>query len=242
MKKAIEVKNISIFFRNVDKFSIKKLYLEKDHNEDSFVALDNVSFTIEKGKVYGILGRNGSGKTTLLKTISGILCPDKGCVKLFNNTVSMLSLGVGFKNHLTGYENIFLSGMLLGFDRKQISDKIDEIITFAELGEFINKPVRTYSSGMYSRLAFSITAMLETDIILIDETLSVGDAAFREKSYKKINELINDRERTVLIVSHDFESLRKLCEKTIWLDKGKIIKIANTSKIIEEYKKYFNLG
>jgi len=241
MIKSIEVKNLSIFFRNVEKFSIKKLYKEKNNKEDIFTALDNISFTIEKGKVYGILGRNGSGKSTLLKTICGILSPDEGKVNLFNNTVSLLSLGVGFKNHLTGYENIYLSGMLLGFDKSEIDKKIDEIIKFAELGDFINKPVRTYSSGMYSRLAFSITANLETDIILIDETLSVGDAAFKEKSYRKINELINDDKRTVLIVSHDFDSLRKLCSKTIWLDKGKIKKIDKTEKIIEEYKKHFNI-
>lgn len=151
-----------------------------------------------------------------------------------------MALGVGFKNTLTGRENIMLSGMLLGFTEKQIREKMEEIIDFAELGEFIDRPVRTYSSGMHSKLAFAITAMLETDIMLVDEVLSVGDERFRKKSLEKMNSLILDKKRTVIIVSHSKETLRELCDQVLWIHDGKVREIGEPAKVLGHYTAFMN--
>lgn len=242
-KYALTVKDVHVSYRELKKVSLKQILLKgKSMKTDTYEALKGVSFKIEKGKIIGLIGKNGSGKSTLLKAISGIFEPDKGEIKLHKNTVSLLSIGVGFQTKLTGYENIFLSGMLLGFSEQQIKEKIDEIIEFADLGEFIYKPVKTYSSGMYSKLAFSITAILETDILLIDEVLSVGDARFKEKSFNKMKELINDDNRTVIIVSHSLNSLKELCDEVIWLDDGKIKKQGKPNEIINEYLEFMKQG
>ena len=236
-KYALTVKNVHISYRELKKISIKQIF-KGGIKSDLFEAIKGVSFRVEKGKIIGLIGKNGSGKSTLLKAISGIFSPDSGEIKLHKNTVSLLSIGVGFQNKLTGYENIFLSGLLLGFSEKQIKEKINDIIEFSELGDFIYKPVKTYSSGMYSKLAFSITAILETDILLIDEVLSVGDVRFKEKSYNKMKELISDSNRTVIIVSHSLNSLKELCDEVIWLDDGVIKKIGKPDEIINEYIEY----
>ncbi len=149
--------------------------------------------------------------------------------------MSLMALGVGFKDTLSGRENIVLSGMLLGFTEKQIREKMDEIIEFAEIGEFIDRPVRTYSSGMHSKLAFAITAMLETDIMLVDEVLSVGDERFRKKSLEKMNSLILDKKRTVIIVSHSMETLRELCDRVLWIHDGEVQEIGEPEKVLEHY-------
>lgn len=241
---AISVDNLRISYRGLKKFSIKKtLFKLKTSKLEIFEAVRGISFEVEKGKILGIIGKNGSGKSTLLRSLAGIFSPDKGKINLHNNSISLLSIGVGFQPALTGYENIFLSGMLLGFSEEQIKQKLKEIIDFSELGDFIYKPVKTYSSGMYSKLAFSITAILETDIMLIDEVLSVGDIQFKAKSYNKMKELIDDDNRTVLIVSHSLETLNQLCTEILWLHDGKIKMIGTPKDVIPEYKKFMeNLG
>lgn len=239
---AIEVKNLCINYRGLKSYSIKKSFFNfKKSRIEEFHAVKNVSFSVEKGNILGIIGKNGSGKSTMLKAIAGIFAPDSGTIDLKGQTVSLLSIGVGFKKELTGRENIILSGMLLGFSQKEILEKIEEIITFAELGDFIDAPVRTYSSGMYSKLSFSITAILETDIMLIDEVLSVGDARFKKKSYNKMKELISDNNRTVIIVSHSMETLKTLCNEILWLHDGEIKMYGNTSEVLSAYNKFMEL-
>lgn len=235
---AISVKNLQISYKDIQKFSVKRALFKKKKKAEIFKAVDGVSFEVEKGKILGIIGKNGSGKSTLLRAIAGIFSPDKGSIDLKNNTISLLSIGVGFNRKLTGYENIYLSGMLLGFSEEFIKEKEKEIIDFADIGEFIYRPVKTYSSGMYSKLAFAITAILETDIMLIDEVLSVGDVQFRKKSYSKMKELIMDDNRTVVIVSHVSSTLQELCDEVIWLHDGKIKMQGDPDKVLPEYEKF----
>lgn len=234
---AIHIKDLVVSYRDIKKFSIRKTLFNREKSS-LFTAIKGISFDIKKGEIVGICGKNGSGKSTLLRAIAGIFSADKGIISLNGNTVSLLSIGVGFQRKLTGYDNIFLSGMLLGFSKEQIQEKLDDIIKFSELGKFIYKPVSSYSSGMYSKLAFSITAILETDIMLIDEVLSVGDIAFREKSYNKMKELINDENRTVVIVSHSSKTLTDLCDRVIWLHEGNIVKDGEPSEVVGEYEEF----
>jgi len=238
-KYAITVKNLKISYRTIRKFSIRKtLFKLKKTKVEYFEAIKGITFNVEKGKIIGIVGKNGSGKSTLLKAIAGIFSPDSGHINLYGNTVSLLSIGVGFQPKLTGYENIFLSGMLLGFSKEQIEEKVDEIIKFSELKKFIHKPVNTYSSGMYSKLAFSITAILETPILLIDEVLSVGDINFKKKSYNKMKELISHKDRTVVIVSHSNTTLKELCDEIIWINDGVIMAQGKPEEILPKYEEY----
>ena len=192
---ALEVKDLRIRYKCLNSYSIRKSLLRlKKADTKVFEALKGVSFSLQKGEILGLVGKNGSGKSTMLRAIAGIFSPDEGTIDLHGNTVSLLSIGVGFQRELTGRENIVLSGMLLGFSEEQVRSKMDEIIEFANLGQFIDMPVKTYSSGMHSKLAFSIVAILESDIMLVDEVLSVGDAKFKKKSYNKMKQLISDRE------------------------------------------------
>lgn len=238
-KIAISVKNLHISYRGIKKFSIRKtLFKGKKSKVEIFEALKGVSFEVEQGKIVGIIGKNGSGKSTMLKAIAGIFSADKGKIDLHGNTISLLSIGVGFQPKLTGYENIFLSGMLLGFSEEEIKARVDEIIKFSELGKFIYKPVKSYSSGMYSKLAFSITAILETEIILIDEVFSVGDIKFKEKSYNKMKELINKDDRTVVIVSHSMATLKELCDEVIWINDGVLMEIGEPEVVIPKYEEF----
>lgn len=233
------VDNVSIKYRSLKSYSIKKNFLRMEKRENSaYTALKNISFKLQKGKILGIVGSNGSGKSTLLRAIAGIFSPDEGKIDLCGGTVSLQAIGVGFKRKLTGYENIILSGLLLGFTKDEINAKVQEVIDFADIGEFMYKPVETYSSGMESKLAFSITAILETDIILIDEILSVGDSAFRVKSYNKMKELISEENRTVIIVSHNTENLTSICDEVLWIEKGEMRDYGKPKEIIDEYLKY----
>lgn len=237
-KYSIIVKDLSVKYRTMKSFSIKKSLFNVANRRDSFEALKGISFKVPKGKIVGIVGKNGSGKSTLLRTIAGVFSPDGGTIETFNNRISLLAIGLGFKSDLSGYENIFLSGLLLGFTEKEIKDKVKEIIDFSELGDFIYKPVKTYSSGMHSKLAFSITAILDTDIILIDEVLSVGDMNFKKKSYDKMKEIIMDENKTVIIVSHSMSSLKELCDDVLWIHDGKIKKYGEANKVINDYTEY----
>jgi len=240
-KYAIEVKDLKIRYRCLNKMSIKQsLFKLKKSNMEIFEAVRGISFNVPKGEIMGIVGKNGSGKSTLLRAIAGIFAPDEGSIDLHGHTVSLLSIGVGFQKKLTGRENILLSGMLLGFSEEEIRERMPDIIEFSELGKFIDRPVRTYSSGMHSKLAFSITAILETDIMLVDEVLSVGDAKFKKKSFKKMKQLINDKDRTVVIVSHNGDTLRKLCDTILWLHDGVIKMQGSTKEVLPLYEEFMS--
>ncbi|RHQ74933.1 ABC transporter ATP-binding protein [Blautia sp. AF22-5LB] len=236
---AIEVKDLKITYKCVKSLSMRKsLFHLRKSKLEVYEALRGISFEVKKGEIMGIVGKNGSGKSTLLRAIAGIFSADSGSIVLESDSVSLLSIGVGFQKKLSGRENIILSGMLLGFSEQEVRDKMDEIIEFANLGKFIDMPVKTYSSGMYSKLAFSITAVLETDIMLIDEVLSVGDAKFKKKSYKKMQELIMDENRTVVIVSHSTETLEKLCTSLLWLHEGEIKMQGDTKTVLDAYNEF----
>lgn len=236
---AIEVENLCINYKGLKSYSIKKNLLKGKHNKaEVFEAVKNVSFKVQKGEILGLIGKNGSGKSTMLRAIAGIFSPNSGSIDLHGHSISLLSIGVGFQKELSGRENILLSGMLLGFTEQQIRERMDEIIAFSELEQFIDAPVRTYSSGMYSKLAFSITAILETDIILIDEVLSVGDARFKKKSYKKMKELISDENRTVIIVSHETKTIAELCDKVLWINDGELVQYGDTKTVLAAYEEF----
>ena len=238
MAKAIEVNDVCINYRILNDVSVRKSFLHKREREVVFEAVKRVSFDVDEGGILGIIGKNGSGKSTLLKSIAGVFVPNSGTIDLHGNSVSLMSLGVGFKDKLSGRENIVLSGMLLGFSKAQIVERMDEIIEFAELGEFIDRPVRTYSSGMHSKLAFAITAMLETDIMLVDEVLSVGDERFKKKSLDKMRELISDNHRTVLIVSHSMETLSEMCDRVMWMHDGEVVEIGEPESVLDKYGEF----
>ncbi len=236
---AITVKDLHITYRILKSYSIKKSLLQlKKVQSETFEALRGVSFEVKKGEILGIVGKNGSGKSTMLKAIAGIFSPDQGSIDLHGHSISLLSIGVGFQKNLTGRENILLSGMLLGFSEKHVRSKMEEIIDFAGLGHFIDLPVKTYSSGMYSKLAFAITAILEADIMLIDEVLSVGDTNFKRKSYKKMKELISNADRTVVIVSHHSDQIKELCTRAVWIHDGLLRKIGDTDEVVNAYEAF----
>lgn len=242
-KHAIEVKDLVISYQNLKKTSIKKTLLHlKRQKPDRFVAVKGISFYVREGEILGIIGKNGSGKSTTLNALAGIFSPDSGSIDLNGHSISLLSIGVGFIREMTGRENITLSGMLLGFTEEQVKAKEQEIIDFAEIGEFIDMPVRTYSSGMYSKLTFSITAILETDIMLIDEVLSVGDQKFKKKSYEKMKSLISNKDRTVVIVSHSIETLKQLCDTVMWMHEGQIKRIGDPNEVLDEYVAFMEKG
>jgi len=199
-----------------------------------FWALKNVSFEINKGEVLGIIGHNGAGKSTLLKVVSGILKPTEGSVQLDGIVVPMLELGSGFDFDLTGRENIFLNGAVLGYSERFLKDKYDEIYEFSELGQFIDVPIRNYSSGMLMRLAFSIATVVNPDILIVDEILSVGDAQFQEKSKKRMLELMSSG-TTVLFVSHSIDQIREICDRVLWLDQGQVKTIGNAQDVCAAY-------
>lgn len=240
-KNAIEVKDLKIRYRCLKKMSIKSSLLKlRKSKVETFEAVKGISFDVPKGSIMGIVGKNGSGKSTLLRAIAGIFAPDEGSIDLHGYSVSLLSIGVGFQKKLTGRENILLSGMLLGFSEDQVREKMNEIIEFSELGDFIDRPVKTYSSGMYSKLAFSITAILETDIMLVDEVLSVGDSKFKKKSFKKMKQLISNEDRTVIIVSHSSSTLRMLCDTILWLHDGEIKMQGPVEEVLPLYEEFMS--
>lgn len=200
-----------------------------------FWALKNVSFTVRPGEVLGIIGRNGAGKSTILKVISGILKPTEGSVSVRGNIVPMLELGSGFDFDLTGRENIYLNGSILGYSRHFLDEKYDEIVSFSELGEFIEMPIRNYSSGMMMRLAFSIATVVNPEILIVDEILAVGDEAFQRKSRQRMLELMGGG-TTVLFVSHSLDQIREMCDRVLWLDHGQIKMLGETKEVCDAYQ------
>lgn len=203
--------------------------------KNDFWALKNISFTVSPGEVVGIIGRNGAGKSTLLKIISRITYPTRGEIKLRGRVASLLEIGTGFSPELTGRENIYLNGSILGMARKEIDQKFDEIVNFADIEKFLDTPVKHYSSGMYMRLAFSVAANLETDILLVDEVLAVGDVEFQKKCLRKMEQVTQKEGRTILFVSHNLTAVRNLCTRCILLKNGSISDMGDTEEIINKY-------
>ena len=233
----ITARDVRIVYKTLKSVTIRNALLSfRPGKMDTFEAVHPMSFETHEGDVIGIIGKNGSGKSTLLRAVSGIFSPDGGEIETYGNTVSLMALGVGFRPDLSGRENIFLSGLLLGFRENQIRAKLQEIIEFSELGEFIDMPVRTYSNGMFSKLAFSISAEMEPDILLIDEVLSVGDAKFKKKSYQKIGTLLTERVKTAMIVSHNMDTVRTLCNRVLWINGGYLVADGRTEEVFAAYE------
>lgn len=201
-----------------------------------FTALEHVSFTVKKGETLGLIGRNGAGKSTLLKVISGILKPTEGSVVCHGNVVPMLELGSGFDVDLNGRENIFLNGAILGYSEEYLKSKYEEIVDFSELGQFIEVPIRNYSSGMLARLAFSVASVVNPEILIVDEILSVGDAGFQEKSRKRMLELMGGG-TTVLFVSHSLEQIREMCDRVVWLEHGQMKMLGKADEVADVYER-----
>jgi len=204
-------------------------------------AVKHVSFEIPHGTVLGIVGANGAGKSTLVRTIAGILPPTAGRIDVFGRVSTLLALGVGFNRNLTGRDNVRLGGLAAGLEREQLEAKYEEIVAFAELGEFMDLPMRTYSSGMYGRLAFSVAVNMDPDILLIDEALSVGDARFRRKSADKMRELCGQA-HTIVLVSHALGSVRELCDQAIWLDHGVLRMWDEPEAVVDAYTEFLEVG
>ena len=239
----INIKNVSMKFNlGIEKeFSIKQAFINLFTNKgkrkkEEFWALRDVDFHIGKGEVVGLIGSNGAGKSTLLKVVSGVMKPTNGKV-IVNGVISpMIELGAGFDGNLTARENIYLNGAILGYSKKFLDSKFDEIVEFSELKDFLEVPVKNFSSGMTAKLAFSIATIVNPEILIVDEILSVGDLKFQEKSKNKMMEMIKGG-TTVLYVSHSLTSIKDLCTKVVWLEHGKVIKMGDTKKICDEYYK-----
>lgn len=241
----IKVDNVSMRFNlDIEKDkSFKTIFIrifkgkkKNQKRKQEFWALKDVSFEIEKGDVLGIIGSNGAGKSTLLKVVSGVMKPTKGKVEVSGVISPMIELGAGFDGELTARENIYLNGAILGYSKSFLDSKFDEIVDFSELKEFLDVPVKNFSSGMVAKLAFSISTIVDPEILIVDEILSVGDIKFQEKSKNKMMSMIQGG-TTVLFVSHSLDAIRELCNKVIWLDHGKIVEMGNTKEICDKYYK-----
>lgn len=236
----IEVSDVSMRFRmNSDKIiSLKEFVTSAMRGKlqyQEFTALDHVSFTVKRGETLGLIGRNGAGKSTMLKIISGILKPTEGNVICRGNVVPMLELGSGFDFDLTGRENIFLNGAILGYSEDFLNAKYGEIVEFSELGNFIESPIRNYSSGMLARLAFSVATMVQPEVLIVDEILAVGDAAFQEKSKKRMLELMGGG-TTVLFVSHSLNQMQEMCGRVVWLEHGQVKMCGPAQEVCDAYE------
>ena len=240
MDTIIEVKDVSMRFRmandnirSIKEYMVQLLKGKIQYNE--FEALKHVSFDVKRGEVVGLIGHNGAGKSTMLKVISGILKPTEGSVSVRGNVAPMLELGSGFDFDMTGRENIFLNGAILGYSEEFLNSKYDEIVEFSEIGQFIDVPLRNYSSGMIARLAFSIATVVVPEVLIVDEVLSVGDAAFQEKSYRRMMELMHGG-TTVLFVSHNLDQIRSMCNRVVWLEHGTIRQFGEVEEVCNGYE------
>lgn len=240
MEPMIQVNNVSVRFRvandrvtSIKQYMVQRLTGKLKYRE--FEALKQVSFSVEKGEVVGLIGHNGAGKSTLLKVISRILKPSEGDVQVFGNVAPLLELGSGFDFDMTGRENIFLNGAILGYSEEFLKSRYQAITDFAEIGEFIDVPLRNYSSGMVARLAFSVATVIEPEILIVDEVLSVGDAAFQEKSRARMTELMGGG-TTVLFVSHSMEQIRQMCTKVVWMDHGQVRMEGDVQTVCDAYE------
>lgn len=241
MKNAIEVHDVSMKFNlarervdNLKEWVVRKLNFNNSIVFDEFWALRNITLNIPKGDSFAIVGSNGSGKSTLLKIVSGILKPTKGSVQIYGSIAPLIELGAGFDAELTGRENIFLNGAVLGHSRRIMEEKYDEIIDFSELKEFENVPVKNYSSGMLARLGFSIATIVKPDILIVDEILAVGDYAFQEKCKKRMEDMMSGG-ATVVLVSHSDEDVKKVCKHAVWINKGHMMNIGKSDDVLKQY-------
>ena len=238
----IKVENVGMEY-NLNKEKVDNLkeyvikFLKRELKFTKFWALRGVTFEVEKGDKLGIIGLNGAGKSTLLKLISGVIKPTEGTIEIKGKIVPLLELGYGFDHEYTGRENIYLKGSLLGYSKKYLDEKIDEIIEFSELGDFIDIPLKNYSTGMSARLAFSIATVVEPEIMILDEVLAVGDAKFREKSETRMKSLLGE-DVTVLYVSHTLNSVRQLCNKAIWLENGQLVMKGPVKDVCDKYEEW----
>ena len=239
----IKVNNVSMKFNlGIEKnFSLKQFFIDvlsrKKKEKNEFWALSDVNFEVKKGEVVGFVGSNGAGKSTLLKVIAGVMKPTSGNIEVYGNICPMIELGAGFDMELTARENIFLNGAVMGYSKEFIEAKFDEIVEFSELKDFLDVPVRNFSSGMVARLAFSIATIVDPEILIVDEILSVGDIAFQQKSENKMRSMIGGG-TTVLFVSHSVEQIKNLCDRAVWLDHGYVKMIGDAKEVCEAYKKF----
>ena len=235
----IDVDNVTVRFNlasqkidNLKEYVIKIIKRELMFQE--FLALQDVSFQVRRGEAWGLIGTNGSGKSTMLKAISGILKPYKGAITVTGNIAPLIELGAGFDGDLTARENIFLNGCLLGHSEKYMREHFEEIVDFAELRDFLDSPIKNYSSGMRARLGFAIATMVKPDILIVDEVLSVGDAQFKRKCEARMNEMLSQG-TTLLFVSHSIDEVKRLCDHAIWLKKGKAVKMGEVTEVCDAY-------
>jgi ABC-type polysaccharide/polyol phosphate transport system ATPase subunit len=239
----IEFKNVTKQFSKQNQKTFKEFLpalIKGEQTTESFTALDDISFKIKKGETVGIIGPNGSGKSTILKLIAGVMTPNKGEVIIKGKISPLIELGAGFHPELTGRENIYLNGAILGLKRKEIDKNLQSIIDFSELQEFVDQPVKHYSSGMYMRLAFAVAIHVNPEILLVDEILAVGDTAFQAKCFAKMEEYKKDASKTIIIVSHDLNSIEKMCDKVMLIEHGQMKIFNNTERVIYEYLKKIN--
>jgi len=237
---ALEVRNVSMEYKMPSEkiTSLKEMFIKRLKRQVRYKtlrALDNVSFEVKRGEVFGIIGLNGAGKSTLLKIVAGILKPTSGEVIRRGTIAPLIELGAGFNGQLSGLENIYLNGLLLGYPKKFLQDKLDEIVEFSELGEFIHMPLKNYSSGMRARLGFSIATCVQPDLLIVDEVLAVGDIKFRQKCENRIQSMIASG-TSVLLVSHSLSQVQRLCQRVLWLEKGRVKGIGEAGPILLEYK------
>ena len=237
----IQVRDVSMHFNlmeekvdSIKEYVVKLLKGKLLYND--FIALNHISFDVQKGDILGFIGFNGAGKSTLLKILAGVLTPTTGSVTVKGTIAPLIEVGAGFDPELTARENIYLNGAILGYSKAFIEQKFDSIIEFAELKDFVNVPVKNFSSGMYARLGFSIATAVQPDILIVDEVLSVGDFRFQQKCEERIRKMIEDGV-TILLVSHDMEMIERLCNKVLWLDHGEMKDLGATESVCEEYKK-----
>lgn len=243
---AVRVQNLSVTYRTtVEKRPTLRRTLVRLGRRQRVVheirAVRDVTFDVAHGTVLGIIGVNGAGKSTLMRTVAGIVPPTEGRIEVHGRISTLLALGIGFKSELSGRDNVILGGLAAGLTREQLAAKYEEISDFAELGSFMDAPMRTYSSGMYGRLAFSVAVHMEPDILLVDEALSVGDARFKHKSFDKMRELCAQA-RTILVVSHALETLRTISNEIIWLHDGEIALHGEPDEVVERYRRFLDIG
>lgn len=236
----IAVENVTVSYRvpkeqvrTFKEYAIRRIQGRIQHNE--FLALNDVSLCVRKGEVFGLVGSNGAGKTTLLRLIARVMRPKSGRIRIWGNVAPLLAMGAGFHMELTGRENVYLNGSLLGFKRKEMDAKFESIVNFAELWDFIDAPLRTYSSGMLSRLGFAVATDSMPDILIVDEILSVGDSAFQEKSMERITSF-KENGGTILLVTHGMDTIKEMCQRAAWLDQGQLRAIGPADEVVYQYR------